>query len=66
MCLKTLVGHVMCLKRLITVLYESSEPFLLLVPSLHIESTDSMIKNDILAQQQRELEKLTALLSYFR
>ena len=40
----------MCLKRPITVRFESSEPFHLLrvmgvsVPSLHIESTDSMIK----------------------
>ena len=39
----------MCLKRLITVPFERSEPFYLLrlmgvsVPSLHIESTDSMI-----------------------
>ena len=39
----------MCLKRLITVPFERSEPFHLLrlmgvsVPSLHIESTDSMI-----------------------
>ena len=49
MCIKTLVGHVMCLKRLKTVPFERSEPFYLLrmmgmsVPSLHIESTDSMI-----------------------
>ena len=50
MCIyKTLVGHVMCLKRLKTVTFERSEPFHLLrmmgvsVPSLHIESTDSMI-----------------------
>ena len=46
MCIKTLVGHVMRLKRLITVPFESSGPFHLLrlmgvlVPSLHIESTD--------------------------
>ena len=39
----------MCLERLIAVLFESSELFHLLrlmgvlVPSLHIESTDSMI-----------------------
>ena len=39
----------MCLKRLITAPFERSEPFHLLrlmgmsVPSLHIESTDSMI-----------------------
>ena len=39
----------MCLKRLITVSFERSEPFHLLrlmgmsVPSLHIESTESMI-----------------------
>ena len=43
------VGHVMCPKRLIADLFERSEPFHLLrlmgmlVPSLHIESTDSMI-----------------------
>ena len=49
MCIKTLVGHDMCLKRLKTVPFERSEPFHLLrrmgvsVPSLHIESTDSMI-----------------------
>ena len=49
MCIKTLIGHVMCLKRLITVPFERSEPFHLLrmmgvsVPSLHIESIDSMI-----------------------
>ena len=49
MCIKTLVGHVMCLKRLKSVPFERSEPFHLLrmmgvsVPSLHIESTDSMI-----------------------
>ena len=48
MCIKTLVGHVMCLKRLITVPFERSEPFRLLrmmgvsVPSLHIESTNSV------------------------
>ena len=39
----------MCLKRLITVPFERSEPFYfkakmgVSVPSLHIESTDSMI-----------------------
>ena len=50
LCIKTLVGHVMC-KRLITVPFESSELFYLLrlmgvsVPSLHIESTDSMIQS---------------------
>ena len=49
MCIKTLVGYVMCLKRLITVPFEIFEPFHLLrtmgmsVPSLHIESTDSTI-----------------------
>ena len=49
LCIKTLVGHVMCLKRPITAPFERSEPFHLLrlmgvsVPSLHIESTDSMI-----------------------
>ena len=51
MCIKTPVGCVMCLKRLITVPFERSESFNLLrmmgvsVPSLHIEleSTDSMI-----------------------
>ena len=49
LCIKTLVGHVMCLKRHITAPSERSEPFHLLrlmgvsVPSLHIESTDSMI-----------------------
>ena len=48
MCINT-VGYVVCLKRLITALFERSEPFHLLrlmgvsVPSLHIESTDSMI-----------------------
>ena len=53
MCIKTLVGHVMCLKRLKTVPFERSEPFHLLrmmgvsVPSLHIESTDSMILQNI-------------------
>ena len=42
MCIKTLVDHVMCLKSLITVPFERSEPFYLLwmmgvlVPSLHI------------------------------
>ena len=46
--IKTLKGHVMCLKRLITVPFERSEVFHLLrlgvsVPSLHIESTNSMI-----------------------
>ena len=46
LCIETLVGHVMCPKRL--VLFERSEPFHLLrlmgasVP-LHIESTDSTI-----------------------
>ena len=51
MCIKTLVGHVMCLKMLKTVPFERSEPFHLLrmmgvsVPSLHIESTDSMMNN---------------------
>ena len=49
MCVITLVGHVMCLKMPITAPFERSEPFHLLrlmgvsVPSLHIESTDSMI-----------------------
>ena len=49
LCIKTLVSHVMCLKRPITVPLASSEPFHLLrlmgvsVPSLHIESIDSMI-----------------------
>ena len=49
LCIKSLVGHVMCLKRPITAPFERSEPFHLLrlmgvsVPSLHIESTDSMI-----------------------
>ena len=48
LCIKTLVGHVMCLKRPITAPFARSEPFHLLrlmgvsVPSLHIESTDSM------------------------
>ena len=43
----------MCLKRLITVLFERSVPFHLLrmmgvsVPCLHIESTDSMINTSI-------------------
>ena len=52
MCIKTLVGHVICLKRPITAPFERSEPFHLLrlmgvsVPSLHIESTDSMISAD--------------------
>ena len=49
LCIRTLVCHVMCLKRLIPVPFERSEPFHLLrlmgvlVPSLHIESTDCMI-----------------------
>ena len=49
LCIKTLVDHVMCLKRPITAPFERYEPFHLLrlmgvsVPSLHIESTDSMI-----------------------
>ena len=49
LCIITLVGHVMCLKRLITAPFERSELFHLLrlmdvsVPFLHIESTDSMI-----------------------
>ena len=46
---KALSEHVVCLKRLKTSAFGSSEPLLLLrlmgvsAPSLHIESTDSMI-----------------------
>ena len=56
LCIKTLVGHVMCLKRPITAPFERSEPFHLLrlmgvsVPSLHIESTDSMIYTSIIPE----------------
>ena len=48
-CIETLVVHVRCLKGLIAAAFDSSEPLLLLglmgvsAPSLHIESTDSMI-----------------------
>ena len=46
---RALTEHVVCLKRLKTSAFGSSEPLLLLrlmgvsAPSLHIESTDSMI-----------------------
>ena len=46
MCIKTLVGHDMCLKRLKTVPFERSHLLRMMgvsVPSLHIESTYSMI-----------------------
>ena len=49
-CLETLVGHVIFLKGLIAAAFESSEPLYLLglkidvsAPSLHRESTDSLI-----------------------
>ena len=70
-CIEALSEHVVCLKRLKTSAFGSSEPLLLLrlmgvsVPSLHIECTDSMIvgiHTDLHSTHLRILQRIATVM----
>ena len=56
--IEALTEHIVCLKRPITSAFESSQPLLLYgvsAPSLHIESTDSMICVQVVETLQKKI-----------